>query len=81
MPTKYGSVLHGSFAYLISNTYISNIYNIYNPDENSSLESQTIRDHMFSDRKWDHTSHVFGFSTWLIFCFFSYVDIFHLLRR
>ena len=30
-------------------------------DENSSLSSQTICDHMFSDTKSDHTFHIFGY--------------------
>ena len=44
---------------LLSNPYISNISNIYNPDKNSSLASQTICDHMFSDPKSDHTFYSF----------------------
>ena len=49
------------FLYLSLNLYISNISNIYNQDQNSSLESQTIGNHMFSDLKSDHTFHFFGY--------------------
>ena len=52
----------GYFRYMHSKV---NISNIYNPDENTSLESQTICDHMFSDPKLDHTFHVFWLHTWL----------------
>ena len=67
--------------YLLSDRYISNISNIYNLDEKLSLASQTICDYMFSDTKSDHYFHIFGLRTWLIFYFFMYVAIFHLLWR
>ena len=66
--------------YLISNGYISKISNIYNPDKNLSLASQTIWDHLFSDPKSDHTFHIFWLCTWLIYIFFLYVAILHLLQ-
>ena len=34
-----------------------------------------------SDLKLDHIIYLFWLRTWLIFCFFSYVEIFHLLWR
>ena len=44
--------------YLRLNPYISYLYN---PDQNSSLASQTICDHMFSDPRSDCTFHVIGY--------------------
>ena len=44
-------------------------------DKNSSLASQTLCDHMFSDPKSDHTFHVFWLRTWFIYFFFLYVKI------
>ena len=35
---------------------------------------------MFSDQNSDHTFHIFWLCTWLIFCFFLYVAIVHLLK-
>ena len=67
--------------YLGSNPYISNIYNIYNQEQNLSLASQKICDHMFSDPKSDHTFRVFWLHTWLILSSFSYGTIFCLLLR
>ena len=49
------------FFSLLSNKYISNISNLYNPDVNLSLVYQTIYDHMFSDPKWDHIFSYFCF--------------------
>ena len=66
---------------LLLNKYISNISNIYNPDKNSSLASQKICEHIFSDLKSNHTLHIFWLITCLIYIFFSYVVIVHLLRR
>ena len=62
--------------YLRLNSYISNLYN---PNQNSSLASQTICDHMFSYPKSYYTFNIFWLNTWLILFFFSYVAIFHLL--
>ena len=53
--------------YLLLNKYISNISNLYNPDKNLSLASQTICDHIFIDPKSDHTFHIFWSRTWLIY--------------
>ena len=53
--------------YLCLNPYILNTYNM---EQNLSLASQTICDHMFSDLKLDHNFHVFWLRTWLVF--FSY---------
>ena len=69
------------FLSLLLNPYISNISNLHNLNKNMRLSSQKIYDRMFSDPKSDHTSHVFWLRTWLIYFFFSYVEIFHLLRR
>ena len=69
------------FLYLRLNTYISNISNIYNTDHNSSLEYQTIWYHMFSYTKSDHNFHIFQLHTWIIFCFFLYVEIFYVIQR
>ena len=67
--------------YLLSNPYIKNISNLYNPDKKLILKSPTLCDPMFSDPELDHIFHVFRLHTWIIFFFFSGVDIFHLLRR
>ena len=67
------------FIYILSNQYISNIYNIYNLDEKLSLSSQTICDHIFQIRLRIILSIFFGYVTLLYF--FSYVEIFHLLWR
>ena len=53
--------------YLLSNPYISNISSIYNTDQNLSLASQTICDHMFSYPKLDHAFHIFQLRSWIIF--------------
>ena len=66
------------FLKLHSNPYISNICI---PDQNSILTSQNICDHMFSDTYVDYNLRVIWLLTWIIFCFFSYVMIFHLQRR
>ena len=55
------------FFSLLSNKYISNISNLYNTCENSSLSPQTICEHMFSDPKSDHTFHIFWLRIWLIY--------------
>ena len=73
--------LHNSFFSLLSDQCISNISNIYNPDVNLRLASQTIWDHMFSDPKSDYIFSYFQLPTWLIFRFFSYVVIFYLFLR
>ena len=49
--------------YLPSKKYISNISNIYNPDENLSLAFQTICEHIFQIR-----------SRIILFIFFGYVN-------
>ena len=67
--------------HLLSNTCISDIWNIYNLDENFSLAYQTMCYHMFSYTKADHTFHVFQLQNWLILFLFLYVQIFHLLWR
>ena len=41
--------------------------NLYNPDQNSSLYSQMIYDHIFFDPKSDHIFEVFGYSLGLYF--------------
>ena len=66
---------------LLLNKYISNITDIYNPGINLSWTSQTIYDHMFSDPNSDHIFSYFRLHTCIIFCFFLWVVIFHLLRR
>ena len=48
--------------------------------EKLSQASQMICDHMFSYLKLDHTFHIFWLRTWIIFCYFSYVEISHLLQ-
>ena len=69
-----GFILHDNF-YLRLSPYISNLYN---PEQNLSLASQTICDHMFSDPKLDYnfqfflvrylsdvsSSHMWQFSTY-----------------
>ena len=40
---------------------ISKISNLYNLDENSSLASKTICDHIFSGLKSDHNFNIFGY--------------------
>ena len=74
-------ILHDIFSSLLLNPCISNISNLYNPDKNPSLTSQTICNHIFSDPKLDHTFHVFWLCNRIIFCFFSYVEIIHFLWR
>ena len=64
--------------YLLLNTYISNISNIYDTDQNLSLASQTICDQMFSYPKLDHAFHIFQLRSWIFFSL-SYVPISHLL--
>ena len=66
---------------LLMYQYISNISNIYNPEENLTLAYQTICDHTFSNLKLYHTFHLIWLNTWLVFCFFSYVKIIRLLWR
>ena len=53
-------LFYTTFVPLISNTYISNIPNLYSTEKNLSLAPQTICDHMFSDPKSDHNFHIFG---------------------
>ena len=67
--------------YLHLNPYISDISNIYNTDEILSLAYQTIYEHMFTDPELYHNFHVFWLHTWIIYFFFWYVEIFHLLKR
>ena len=55
-----GFILHKNNS-LLSNQYISNISNVYNPDKNSSLVSQTICYHMLSDTKSDIYFMIFGY--------------------
>ena len=62
-------------------TFESNISNLYYQNLNLSLAYQTICNHMFSYPKSDHIFSHFWLRTWLIFFFFLYVEIFHLLRR
>ena len=69
------------FFSLLSNPYISNISNIYNPEKNSSLASQTRCDHMFSYPNLYLTFHVISLHNWLVFCFFSHVAIARLILR
>ena len=57
------------YLYLHLNSCISNRSNIYNPYQNTSLTTQTICDHLFSDTNLDYTFHVFWFCTWLIYIF------------
>ena len=59
-------LFHTTVFYLRSNPYILHISNIYNPDQHSSLASQTICDQMFSDPKLYHNFHVFHLHAWLI---------------
>ena len=66
---------------LLSNQYISNISNLYNPDVNMRLASQTKCDKMFSDPKSDNILSYFQLSTWFIYIFFSYVIIIHLIWK
>ena len=68
----------GGFS-LLSNQYISNIPNLYNPDVNLSLSSQMICDHMFSDPKSDNIFPYFWLRTWFIFCFFYYFVFYYLI--
>ena len=56
-----GFILYDNFYSLFSNPYTSNISNIYNLDKNTSLSSQIICDHMFSDPNLDHTFRIFGY--------------------
>ena len=55
------------FFSVLLNIYISNIYNIYNPDKKMSLASQTICYHIFSDPKLGYTFHIFGYVPRLYF--------------
>ena len=67
-----GYIFHDSFLSLLSNQYISNLYNLYNLDVNLSLASQTICDHMFPDPQSDHISPFFccvlGLYIFLLVC-------------
>ena len=66
--------------YLFPNHDTSSIPNFSNPTINSSLAYQTKCDNMFSDLESDHIfSHFSRVRTILIFCFFLYVVIVHLL--
>ena len=61
------------------NQYISNISDIYNPNVNMSIASQTKCDSMFSDPKLDHIFSHYSVM-YLVYIFsFSYVVIIHLL--
>ena len=63
------------------NHYIPNISNLYNPNVNMSLASQTKCDNMFFDTESDHIFSHFPV-TYLVYIFFlSYVVIIHLLWR
>ena len=54
--------------------------NLYNPDQNSSLPSQRIYDHMFSDTYLEYILYDIWLFTWLIYFPLSYVMIYHLIR-
>ena len=66
---------------LLSNQYISNISNIYNPDVNLRLASKTICDQMLSDPNSDNIFQIFGYIPELYIFPSSYVAISHFLRR
>ena len=55
-------ILNNSFFYFHSNSYISNILNIYNPEKDLIVASQTIRDNIFQIR-----------SQIILYIFFGYV--------
>ena len=85
LPLEYSSMkylwdLIGVGKIIFLNQYISNISNLYNPDVNLSLASQTICDHMFSYPKSDHIFSYFWLCTWFIYFFLSCVVIVHLLQ-
>ena len=79
-PDRCNKSFIGSFS-LPSNEYISNISNLYNLDINFSLASQKICEHLFSDPKLDNILSYFWLRTWIIYFFFSYVEIVYSLRR
>ena len=56
-------ILYDSFFFMFKPIYIKYL----KARKNSSLESQRICDHMFSDPRLDHTFHDFWLHTWLIF--------------
>ena len=60
-------LFYTAFFSVLLNIYISNIYNIYNPDKKMSLASQTICYHIFSDPKLGYTFHIFGYVPRLYF--------------
>ena len=72
----------GIFLY-ISNKYISNISNLYNPNETFLVSiSNKMWQHVFRSRRKIIYFHLFfQLRTWFVFYFFSYVVIIYLLWR
>ena len=83
-PDLWGKISSTVISPDFSNQNISNISNIYNPNKNPSLASQTKCDIMFSDPgvgSYIFTSCFSQLRTWFLFCFFPYVVIINLLQR